>query len=96
MASSLLYKRRWRLKQLHQDSITGLDFSPSGTYLASTSIDGRLCVWATSSGEALHTVEREGAGFMCVTWVNEAHLVAGMEDGVLVSVKITQVWISTG
>lgn len=88
---SLIYKRRFRLSGEHFDSITVLSFNPTGTLLASGGIDGRLCLWSTTSGKAMHIITGR-LGFLCAAWVDDQSLFVGMEDGVLLLVQITQVF----
>jgi WD40 repeat protein len=87
---TLVYKRRHQLAGEHSDSITVLSFNPSGAFLASGGIDGRLCLWSTKSGKSVYVVKGE-VGFLCISWIDDESLFAGMEDGVLLLVRITKV-----
>jgi len=83
----LIYKRRMQLRGHHISSITAVAFNPGGKLLASTSVDGTLCVWSTESGQVLHIINHD-IGFACVNWVDNHNLLAGMEDGLLTSVAL--------
>ncbi|TFK59861.1 hypothetical protein BDN72DRAFT_905475 [Pluteus cervinus] len=85
----LLYQCRWELKGKHADSITALSFSKSGQYLASASMDSRLCVWSPNQG-AKFTIEGT-AGFISLAWVDENTLLSGTEDGRLITVEFSNV-----
>ncbi|TFK65466.1 WD40 repeat-like protein [Pluteus cervinus] len=89
---ALLYKRRWRLKGVHSDSVLALSFNKSGKYLASASLDSRLCVWPWSSSkqEGPKFTIRGAAGFISITWVDEHTLLAGMEDGGIIVARFNK------
>lgn len=87
------YRKRHRLEGQHSDTITSLSFCPNGTSLASTGIDGKLCVWSTNSGLATHVVtSKTKVAFLVLLWVDTLMLLAGMENGCLLCLKFSEVW----
>ncbi|TFK60928.1 WD40 repeat-like protein [Pluteus cervinus] len=95
---SLLYMRRKRLSEGHTNSVIALSFNPSGNYLASAGLDGRLCIWLwSSSASRPRHVVKGTAGFISLAWINDAALVAGRTDGVMITFSIsTETICATG
>ncbi|BFZ55641.1 hypothetical protein PYCC9005_002682 [Savitreella phatthalungensis] len=76
----------------HSDSVTGVSFSADGSLLATSGMDGLICVWKVSGGEgAGATVSAElavelepGSEVMWATWHPKGNvLVAGTQDGLV-------------
>lgn len=87
---SLRYNPRLHLRGQHIDTITALEFCSNGSILASCGLDGKIVLWSTKTGQAMHVV-RGGQGMICLSWINSDCLLVGVEDGGLVLVKNSQV-----
>jgi len=93
---SLQYRRRRRLLGQHTSTITALSFSSCGTYLASSSVDGRLVIWLVDTGIALHVVHGD-AGILTIAWATSSpsqSLLCGVADGTVIFVKFDSVRMS--
>lgn len=87
---ALRYKLRHKMSGYHTDSISCISFSPSGAHLASCGIDGRLCAWMVTNGHPTFVISSP-VGFASLVWLSEGLMLAGRQDGVIVSVAITEV-----
>ena len=87
----LVYEKHKALHR-HESGIAALAFNPSGAYLASAGLDGRLLLWSykTSSLDPPYTVAGT-VGFVSLVWVTECSLLAGMADGLLMFIKFDKV-----
>lgn len=79
----------------HEDAITAVAFSTEGTFLATGSLDGRLCVWNVQEGRLLyrHLGEHE---ISSIAWLpdGENELLFGTKRGHVVRLTITPVRMS--
>lgn len=87
---ALRYKSRHKMSGYHTDSISCISFSPSGAHLASCGLDGRLCAWMVANGHPTFVIS-SSVGFASLVWLSEGLILAGRQDGVIVSVAITEV-----
>ena len=78
-------------KSGHTDGVACLAFSSAGSLLASGGLDGKLCVWSTRDGK-LQLAVQVYKSVLSLTWAHrkEDFLVCGLEDGTLVSVRLSQ------
>jgi WD40 repeat protein len=74
------YRPKFRLDG-HTDSVTAMEFSPNGLFLASAGVDGRLFVWSSDNGKCLQEVTQVSAGFSSLVWLDNEQILAGKEDG---------------
>ncbi|KAI6153184.1 WD40-repeat-containing domain protein [Pisolithus tinctorius] len=94
----LQYKLYHRLEEEHQGAITSLVFSTHGTFLAVSSVDGKLSLWSTLSGQRLHVVVTGNNAVLSVIWMmpSENHLLCGLANGVVISIHIDDCVTVTG
>ena len=76
----------------HSSGVTCLEFSPSGSLVASGSMDGRVCVWEVDRGKLLYAFSGRSA-VLCLLWIppTDNCMICGMEDGTLASLTISEV-----
>ncbi|PPQ86023.1 hypothetical protein CVT26_013894 [Gymnopilus dilepis] len=70
-------------EQLHKGLITALSFSPSGNLLASASNDGKLLVFATTSGDLVDCIEMRQRAFSCIVWLSDTRIIVGISTGTI-------------
>ncbi|KAI0688939.1 WD40-repeat-containing domain protein [Earliella scabrosa] len=75
----------------HEDAVTTVVFSPGGNFLATGSLDGKLCIWHVEEGRLLyrHIGEHE---ITAIVWLpeGESELLFGTRRGHVVRLTITQ------
>lgn len=76
----------------HTEAISAVSFSPTGSLLASASLDGKVCVWSASRHKLLYIFSGKSA-VLSLIWIppTDDHIVCGMEDGTIACLTITQV-----
>ncbi|KIK14282.1 hypothetical protein PISMIDRAFT_117314 [Pisolithus microcarpus 441] len=75
----------------HRSTVTALAFSPKGSYLAASNLDGTLSICSTSSGETLYEVHVSGGvSLLSILWTahDKRQLLCGLGNGVVISVTI--------
>ncbi len=83
------------LLESHKEDVADVAFSPDGKLLATAGHDGTLHVWTVAGKAARITKERPGK-FSAVAWAPQAEgttdltLAAGLEDGTVWILKVTQ------
>ena len=90
---ALQYQQLSQLLDLngHSSGVTVVAFSPDGAFLASGGLDGRICIWNIPSGKLRYVFSGKCA-VLSLLWVEPCkHLVCGMEDGSLASLRISRV-----
>ena len=78
----LSYIKSHELTEGHQETISMVAFSPFGTYLATSGLDGRICLWKVLEGTLLHVVESTTL-VLSICWTSEREdgLICGLDDG---------------
>ncbi|KAI0744432.1 WD40-repeat-containing domain protein [Earliella scabrosa] len=75
----------------HEDAITAVVFSPQGNFLATGSLDGKLCIWNVEEGRLLyrHIGEHE---ITSIVWLpdGEEELLFGTRCGHVARLTVTQ------
>ncbi|KAI6121627.1 WD40-repeat-containing domain protein [Pisolithus sp. B1] len=74
-----------------RSTVTMLAFSPKGSYLAASNLDGILSICSTSSGEMLYEVHVSGGvSLLSILWTahDEHQLLCGLGNGVVILVTI--------
>ncbi|KAI5989697.1 WD40-repeat-containing domain protein [Pisolithus albus] len=82
-----------------RSTVTAIAFSPKGSYLAASNLDGTLSICSTSSGETLYEVHVSGGvSLLSVLWTahDESQLLCGLGNGVVISVTIATYITVTG
>ncbi len=74
------YAQTAHLSEGHSKGITAVAFNGEGTYLATASLDGTVCLWNTSTWGLVDTY-RSGKAVVSLTWFANNALVCGLEDG---------------
>jgi hypothetical protein len=64
----------------HTGTVLGLDWSPSGKFLASASADRSVRIWDVEKKEQLYKLSGHVDEVTCVTWVSEEGLLSGSND----------------
>ncbi|KAL6299910.1 WD40-repeat-containing domain protein [Sparassis latifolia] len=87
---STLYKHKATLTGEHSGPINRVAFSPDGLYLASAGTDGKLVVWSTQTGKALHAATA-ASPLLSLIWLQSSRrIVFGSHDGTLTSVVLRE------
>ena len=89
------YVEKWIRKGYHTDSIDCLSFSPDGTVVTSSGMDGNIVFTDSTSGKILHAI-RCHTPVLSLKWVvagKTSELWAGFQSGKLLHVVLTQVCI---
>ncbi|KAI6096383.1 WD40-repeat-containing domain protein [Pisolithus sp. B1] len=86
----LQYKLYHHLEGEHQGTITSLAFSSHSTFLAIGSLDGKLSLWSTLSGQKLHVVVTGSNAVLSIIWMTPSknHLLCGLANGMVISIHI--------
>ncbi|KAJ3492075.1 hypothetical protein NLJ89_g11275 [Agrocybe chaxingu] len=74
----------------HRDAISGISFNPSGTKLASASLDGLINIWSVTTGLPLHEPLQRPFSFTSIAWIDDYILVAGVNCGGVLLIKSGQ------
>jgi WD40 repeat protein len=65
----------------HTGTVTGVDFSPDGKYLASASVDGTARVWDVASGQELQVYSSPSGPFFGVAFTPDGkNVIASGQD----------------
>lgn len=64
----------------HADSITDIAFSPDGTLLATSSLDGTIRMWDPVDGSHVHTIDGHSAGVRSIDFSPDGNLLASGAD----------------
>ncbi len=85
------YTEQIQLQGGHSGMVTAIAFSPRATYLATSAIDRKTCIWETSSRKLLY--EYVGSSYaLCLAWIHkggEEKLLCGMKDGYIVTMSFS-------
>lgn len=76
------YTQTAQLTGEHSKGITSLVFNASGSFLASASLDGAVCIWDTKTWLLLD-VYNSKTPISSIRWATEDSLVCGLSDGIL-------------
>ena len=89
---TLQYQELHQISEGHTDGITTVAFSPKGNYMATSGLDGRICVWGLGNGALLHLLKGPSAAVSLV-WVppEEDTLICGLADGSIASIDLSGV-----
>lgn len=76
----------------HSDGVTSVAFSPNGQLLASSGMDGQVCIWELRSGKLMYVFAGESA-ILNILWLEQSstNLVCGTQDGFILSLAISEV-----
>ncbi len=82
LLNMLQYQLTHQLDNVHTSGITKVAFSRRGTYVATASLDGRICVWNVNAGNLLYCFCGRSAVLELV-WDDEGEsfLLCGLADG---------------
>lgn len=86
----LRYEQQCRLMGGHTQGITAINFSPNGKYLASSGMDGQICIWKLATNELLHTLSGSSP-VLSLVWIptGDDSLICGLKDGTVASISMT-------
>ncbi|KAH9938779.1 WD40-repeat-containing domain protein [Epithele typhae] len=90
---SLQYIEAAHLSLGHKSNTTAVAFSPQGTFLASVSLNGEICVWCMEDYSLVHRISQNGnTPVLSVAWVppDEKSFVCGLSDGTIIHCFITK------
>jgi WD40 repeat protein len=76
----------------HHKAIRCVAFNEHGSLLATGGDDSHLLIWSSATGMLLHDIETHTI-VLSLIWVSNDVLVGGSQDGVLISVCITDVCV---
>lgn len=82
--NQLHYAQTAHLTEGHSQGITTVKFNPTGSFLATGSLDGSVCVWDTETWKLLDVYYAESR-VTSLAWYNDTALVCGLEDGIISS-----------
>ncbi|KIP01816.1 hypothetical protein PHLGIDRAFT_326339 [Phlebiopsis gigantea 11061_1 CR5-6] len=91
----LTYTKSNDLTEGHKGAISMVSFSSFGTYLATSGLDGRVCLWKVSEGTLLHVVEST-TPVLSICWIpqREDSLICGLGDGSIGLVTTSSIMLS--
>jgi WD40 repeat protein len=76
----------------HTSRVTALAWSPSGSHLASGSLDENIFVWSLSNpANKLQLAYAHTGGVTSLAWAEEKQLISGGNDHTIVSWRIPEV-----
>ncbi|KAI1785298.1 WD40-repeat-containing domain protein [Ganoderma leucocontextum] len=86
----LQYQELHQLHGEHTKAISNVAFSPKGNYIATSGLDGRICVWGLANGALLHLLRGLSAAVSLV-WVppEEDTLICGLADGSIACIDLS-------
>jgi WD40 repeat protein len=76
----------------HRKAVCCVAFNEDRTLLASGGTDNLLLIWSCRTGVLLHNIETK-ATVLSLIWTSSNALLGGLQDGLLVLVRITEVCI---
>lgn len=84
LAMTLRYKVVARLENGHNKGVTYIAFSPNGSFLASGSLDSRVCIWNlfSESYDLMHVLTGTSA-ILSVVWTSVDILLCGLQNGTI-------------
>ena len=87
----LRYRKAYSL-QGHEVGITAVAFSASATFLATSGLDGQLCVWDVQTGRLLRVFKGDTA-ILSLSWLpdGEDNIIVGYQDGNVAMVSMSSV-----
>ena len=83
--AKIQYTETVQLADGHSKGITSVAFNHDGTLLATSGLDGAVCIWETSDWKLLDIYYAK-TPVLSIAWFNKTSLVCGLKDGVLSSV----------
>ena len=86
------YQQIHRLGSILDDIITQVAFSPSGTFVATASLDRKVCLWRVQGGELLY-VWLGDSPVLCLIWLpgRDDAMLCGTQNGNLAVLTVTSV-----
>lgn len=86
------YQQIHRLGNVQDDIITQVAFSPSGTFIATASLDRKVCLWRVQGGQLLYMWSGDSA-ILCLIWFpgRDNAMLCGTQNGNLVILTVTSV-----
>ncbi|KAJ3559008.1 hypothetical protein NM688_g599 [Phlebia brevispora] len=80
-----------KLEGDHKGDVVASAFSPNGSFFATGSFDGVLCIWRSSDKALLYTVEVPAA-ILVLCWVapGDTKILCGLEEGMIGCVTISE------
>ena len=87
----LRYRKAYSL-QGHEVGVTAVAFSPSATFLATSGLDGQLCVWDVQTGRLLRVFKGDTA-ILALCWLpyGEDSIIVGYQDGNVAMISLSSV-----
>ncbi len=79
------YTQTAHLSGSHSDGITAVAFNAQGSFLATASLDGTVCIWNAGTW-SLVDAYHAGKAVTSITWAADNALVCGLGDGNMSSV----------
>lgn len=73
-----------RLEEIHDLGATRVEFDPAGKRMATGGYRGEVYIWSVPEGKRLASLEKHDGMLLGMVWLNEAQLVTGAEDGLII------------